>query len=211
MFARLKPFIYNFLSVWYFRKKDFTKAEKYAKYQIEIAKRQHNKRAEAILYGNLALIYKEKGEFEKSIHLCESALQHNIKEDEKFFLFHIAGESAYQLADYSRAQNYLTKAEELAVYLGQMKRLIEIKYLLGLSYALDRDKEKAISKIKESLRIAQDQKSFFQEGYMNFYLGTVYETFGEKDKSRIYYEEAMRIFRKIGAKENLAEVQKRLQ
>lgn len=173
---------------------------------LEKAKRQRSPRAQAILIGNLAYISKEKKDYEKAIKLCEESLQFYITENEKFYLLHIAGESAYLKGDYMKAINYLNKAEEFAIALGEIKRLIEIKNLIGLSYALIEDKYRAISYLEDSLKLAKSQRNTYYEGYINLYLANVYEKFNDKAKAKEYYEESAKILKKLGLKKTLKEL-----
>jgi len=173
---------------------------------LEKAKRQRSPRAQAILIDNLAYISKEKKDYEKAIKLCEESLQFYITENEKFYLLHIAGESAYLKVDYMKAINYLNKAEEFAIALGEIKRLIEIKNLIGLSYALSEDKYRAISYLEDSLKLAKSQRNTYYEGYINLYLANVYEKFNDKAKAKEYYEESAKILKKLGLKKTLKEL-----
>jgi len=207
MLEKIKYLFYNLLAVWYARKGDFVRAEKYTIKLLDKAKRQRNPRAQAILIGNLAFIYKEKKDYDKAIKLCEEALQYQITENEKFYLLHIAGESAYLKGDHIKTINYLNKAEELATQLGDIKSLIEIKNLIGLSYALIEDRQKAISYLEDSLKIAKSEKNIYYEAYINLYLANVYEKFIDETKAKEYYEESERIFKKIGLKKKLKNLQ----
>lgn len=107
---------------------------------------------------------------------------------------------------YSRAANKLHK-ELPSRYLlervsrwynknGTLRQQAEIQFYLGRSYVEDKEPQKAISTYLSALDLAEQSKQYDLKGYINSYLGDLYDFEDQPEEARRKYNDAAACFQK---------------
>jgi len=165
---------------------------------------------EAVVLGNLGLIYKDKGELEKAEEMYLKSLE--ISETRGFLL--LTANQYGNLGNVYLIQDELDKAEEMhkkafkiSEKLGLKEGMANDYGNLGIVYRSRGDLDKAEKMFNKILKIHEDLGH--KEGIANDYynLGLVYEQRGNIGKAREYWEKAVGLFKRIGMPRDVEKVE----
>jgi tetratricopeptide (TPR) repeat protein len=162
---------------------------------------------QAMVLGNLGLIYQAKGELGKA----EETHKKSLEIAEKFGLQEIVASQYSNLGLIYQTRGELDKAEEMhkksleiEKKLGRLGGMAITYGNLGLVYQTRAELEKAEEMHIKALEI--HQKIGEQEGMANQYgnLGRIYQIRGELDKAEEMYKKSLEIDKKLGRPEGMA-------
>lgn len=168
-----------------------------------------NKRSEeqAVVLGNLGLIYRRKGELDKAeeLHIKALVIQEKIGLSENIALTYGNLGLIYQTrGDLNEAEEMHNKSLEIEKKLGRLEGMANQYGNLGLIYHTRGDLNKAEEMHNKALEI--DKKLGQLEGMASDYgnLGNVYYSKGELDKAEELHNKALEINEKLGRLEGMA-------
>lgn len=157
------------------------------------------------LYGKIADIYRETGNYEKSLENIDKGLdiayEHNELRSE---LLKSKGWTLIRQGDYEEAEKVLEKGKELAEVSGDTNKRGNIYLALGALYYHTSDYDSSEHHIKESINIFEEIENLkkLSASYNN--LALVYSALGEPGKSLEYHENCLEMSKEIGRKRTIA-------
>ncbi len=186
--------------------------KKISDWQFDLNLRQTLTRA----YNNLSVVYCVKGDYEKALLLCKSAL--NIAEEtgdlrSKVDAYNIMGTVFKAQADYERAIDAFTMNMKITEELGDKKGMGVAYCNLGNVYQHRGEYTTALDLYQKFLEISQDlgEKSSISMASNN--MGIIYFNIGDYARALNYFEKYLKTSRELGDKRgeaiaygNMAEV-----
>jgi tetratricopeptide (TPR) repeat protein len=158
---------YNAIGWTYFRKGDYIKAEEYLKTALEKFRIIGNKAYIKVPLANLATLYSEKTEYDKSLTCLREVLKYDDELKDKKAL----GKDLYQvgrlynlLRNYSTAREYFEKAYENAKSAGDEVQMSEAMMSIGNTYQFEGNQQAALKYYKDCLPYLQKLKDLYRTG-----------------------------------------------
>lgn len=169
------------------------------------------KKFTVLIYNNLGIIHRSRGEYDKAINHFKKALDIKIqalgeKHPSVADTYGNLGIAYGSKGEYDKAINYFEKALDIKIpVMGEKHSDVAKTYSnLGIVYRSKDEYDKAIDYYKKALDIKipalGEQHSSVAQTYHN--LGIVYQFKGEYDDSIEYYEMAIEIFSKVFPEEH---------
>jgi len=168
---------------------------------------QRHSREEAAVFGNLGLIYMNKGKLDKAEQMHLQALgTYMLSDDQQGIAGYWAnlGNLFYMKGELSKAEEVHKKSLMIEERLGRLEGVARQYGNLGLIYQTRGELDKAEEMHLKSLEI--EKKLGRLEGIASDYgnLGLIYMDRGELDKAEEMYRRALQIDEKLGLQEGMA-------
>jgi len=165
---------------------------------------------EAMVLGNLGLIYRRKGDLDKAedmflkilkIHEKLSDEGGKSKDDGNLGLIYRTK------GDLDKAEDMHNKSLEIEKKLGRLEGMANQYGNLGLIYKDRGDLDKAEEMHKKALEIDKTIGRLEGQAIRYANLGLIYEQWGDISKTKEYWEKALGLYKKIGMTREVEEVQ----
>jgi tetratricopeptide (TPR) repeat protein len=158
-------------------------------------------RAESAMGG---LAYATRGEWMAGIDACERALKLSPDLFETAFVMACLGKAYSEAGDVSRAVATLEQATQLADQVRSRQWRAYFRTWLGEAYFLNNQLDQAQDVLDQTLAVCTDIKYAVGIGWCHHLLGRVSQARGELSAAQHHLDEAVKIFRLLGAKFELA-------
>ncbi len=199
----------NIKGLLYFNQSDYPNAlANYAK-ALEYATMAGNKRLEAMIYTNSAIIHFYKGEFQKADSFFNKTINTAIEMQDTLLIsgsYINRGMLAQHTGNIAAAVDYYTKAAEMSLLNHDESSVILCKQNIGSLLHNNGQELEALDAFTESLQLALKQNDLanIAKGYHN--LGEVYASLGDLETAIDYYLQAAGIKEKLNDLQGLASI-----
>jgi len=177
---------YNLLGYYYLGIGNYDLALKYYNTTLDLAIEIKNTEWEAKAYGNIGVVYSNKGDIKSTIEQYKKAilcLENAGKEDETALWLANIGAQYRLLGEHNLATQYLKKAESLAEKTNDQRALFRVYPALGNLYGAQKELDKAMEYGLKALRLSKELNS--KTGMSN-----AYQTLINTSLDRQQYNEA---------------------
>lgn len=202
-----KSVLYNLLGVSYNMSGDWEKAIlAYAK-SYKYCKKINDKIGMLDNLNNIANIFYVKGFYDEAIEYYKKILKSNLNQDNVTVYNNIALCYANK-KDYKKALEYYNKAREEAKLKNNTLEEGVADLNLGVLYLKSFNFKEAKKYLEEGKSLVNGNK--YWSSVANEYMAWYYDNKGEKDKAITFYKEALKLAKKVGAKDIEKSVEKEL-
>jgi len=181
---------------------------KWSEYGIAACRALEDERGESAIAGNLGIVYRQKGEWDKAIELYQSALitlerlgdAHGMAQT-----LNNLGLAYFQKGEWNKALEYYQESLAAKERLGDAFGMAQTFNNLGLVYANKGEWDKAIEFYQNALQTMErlDDAQGMAQALNN--LGMVYGDKGEWDKAIEYYQQSLAAKERLGDAQGMAQ------
>ncbi|MFO7991283.1 MAG: tetratricopeptide repeat protein [Thermoplasmata archaeon] len=205
--------IYLEMGLVYGHRGDNDTAIDYFKQSVEQLENKGAYRDISRAYNNIGDQYMKKEEWETAIEYFDKSVEYANKIGNKTFIgwcYFNRAEAMAKSGDPDSAEMYVDRAEEVLENLNDKVGLCSVYRVRGIIKGLQENYDAALGLLFKSLNKLEELGIPFLVGEDKYEIGVVYETMGDKENARKYYEEAQEIFEGLGAELFLKKLKERL-
>jgi tetratricopeptide (TPR) repeat protein len=180
---------------------DIKKAVEYYKKSINILTKQDNPHELGRAYMNLAATQKHNKEFEKAIknYKKHDELVKPIKAIKDLGYNYSGISFCYaKINDINMAKRFLKKAENIALKIENENIMYEVYHTYAQISRINNEHKEAVNYLNKSLAIVKKLDAQYYMAYTYFEIGLIFEEMGDKDSAKKHFNNATRLYRKLG-------------
>lgn len=201
---------YNLLGRTLYRMGDLDNALYYHNKHLALSRELGEREGEAVALNNIAMIYKDKGDYDKALEYFQQALKLSEDDEQRATAYNNIAIIYSDKGDYNKAIEYLQKAIELGERVGDYHGVAQTYLNLGDTYREAKNYELAEKYLTEGLKRVQKVGDKYWEAYGYAYLGRLYRDKGDINLAVDYLKRAYNLFKSIGAQADAKEVKEAL-
>jgi sigma-B regulation protein RsbU (phosphoserine phosphatase) len=205
-------FGWRIAAIAYSMEANFALALQAAQTSLELYRQSEDRRGEASILGNFAILYAELCDYKTALEYYQRTIALLEAEvHDSLLLANTLGNlaSVYMIVEqYATALEYYQKALNILAELGgQSSAASPLAFLLngqGNCYLKLAQYEPAQSRLFEALEVVNPQSDYYRWGSISYSLGQVYRHLQQFEQSAEYLAAALGVFQKVGDKRGVA-------